>query len=76
MTKLNIKYQITTIALSRWAPALRGLFSNSPNLINRDTYLIAKANKSIWIKDGYAHNHKHPNTFQGYLLRKSVYRPC
>lgn len=47
MTKLNIKYQIKTVALNQWVPALRGLFSNSPNLLNRDTYLRAKANKTI-----------------------------
>ena len=47
MTKLTIKYQIRDVAVNRRASFLRGLFSNNPNLLKRDTYPSAKLQKII-----------------------------
>lgn len=46
MTTRTTKYTGNT-ALRQWARAFRGLFCNSPNLLNIDTYPSAKVNKII-----------------------------
>lgn len=47
MTTGTIKYQTDLAAFGQREVAFRGLFYNSPNLLNRDTYPSAKVNKII-----------------------------